>query len=82
MVTNTTVRDAIIYMMQYRINHWWVPRQMQACMWALGAKVTEEEVCLVMEQLFQQSNALATYDKLKYPTTRYKCKAYFVPNKN
>ena len=77
-----SVRDAIIYMMAVqRLNKWWVPRHMQACMWALGAKVSTEEVVDIMEDIFQESSdhPQNIYVKSLSPYMRYKCTAYFSP---
>lgn len=82
LVNKANVRDAVIYMMQYRINNWWVPRQMQACMWAIGAKMSEKEIEEILEDIFQESvdTTLIEIQRRLFPYARYRCTA-FKPDK-
>lgn len=80
-VNRESVKDAVAYMLRYQLNKWWVPRHMQACMWALGARITESEAADIMEELFCDSLTLAVYEKRLKPLPRYKCKAFFTPQK-
>lgn len=82
LVNNRTVRDAIRYMLTYELNKWWVPRQMQAHMWAIGAKISEQDAEEMMEDIFQEAKDLPAdrFDRRLMPCSRYKCIACFSPN--
>lgn len=84
LVNKQSVRDAVVYMMQYRFDKWWVPRHMQACMWAVGARIKLDELTEMMEDIFQESkdNPNVSYDRRLNPYVRYKCTAYFSPKQS
>lgn len=82
LVNKTSLRDAIIYMMQYDLNKWWVPRRMQMCMRALGAKISLTDTEELMEDIFQEMilHPSNIFDRRMHPYLKYKCSAYFQPN--
>lgn len=83
LVDNTTVRDAVRFMLTYELNQWWIPRQMQAHMWAIGAKITAQEAHDLMEDIYQEAKDLPVdrFDKRLTPCPRYRCMAFFTPNR-
>ncbi len=71
------VREAIEYMLQYKLNQWIYPRRMMVYMWSLTAYVTEEEVRSLMEDIYLESldTPWKTYVKDEKGMC-YKCAAF------
>lgn len=86
LVNKQSIRDAIIYMMGvHRLGKWWVPRHMQACMWAIGAKVSEDEIKEIMDDIYLESldHPQNHFERIiSTSCIRYKCAAYFSPTRS
>jgi hypothetical protein len=78
-VNHTTVRDAVGAMLHHRSGQWWNARQMQAFLYQIGAKVSEEYAAGVMEDIYDEARDIPfiVYEKRTEHKVRYMCQTMF-----